>query len=111
MAQKILKQYPENLDKKTVYKMTKEEALKISDCEGQVLQVDGFVLYEDVNARGEEVTLLSIFSEGKVYATLSSTFIDKFMDIDENFREEGYSIEVDGGTSKNGRHYITCKLV
>lgn len=107
---KVLKQYPENLDKRSLYKMTKEDSLKIADVEGQELQVDAFVFYEDVNAKGEEVELLSIMSDNEIYSTISKTFIDKFMDIDEMFREEGYSIIVDGGTSKNGRHYLSCKL-
>lgn len=107
---KILKQFPENLDKRTSYKMTKEDAIKLSDCEGQELQVDAFVYYEDTNSKGEEVTLLSILSDGKTYATLSQTFIDKFLDIDEEFRDDGYSVIVESGQSKNGRRYITCKL-
>ena len=107
---KVLKQLPDNLDKKSIFRMTEEDALKLSDCEGQELQVDAYVLYEDVNAKGDEVTLLSIMSDNKVYATLSQTFIDKFIKIDEMFRDDGYSIIVEGGTSKNGRHYITCKL-
>lgn len=107
---KVLKQYPENMEKKKVYKMTREESLKLSDCEGQELQVDAYVFYEDLNAKGDNVTLLSILSGKEVYATVSKTFIDKFLEIDEMFREDGYSIIVDGGTSKNGRHYLTCKL-
>ena len=107
---KVLKQYPEVLDKKTVFKMTKEESLKLSDCEGQELQVDAFVFYEDTNAKGENVELLAIKSNDNVYATVSKTFIDKFLEIDEMFRDDGYSIIVDGGTSKSGRHYLTCKL-
>ena len=54
---KIIENYPETLDKKTAFKMTEEEAIKLTECEGQELQVDAYVLYEDVNAKGEEVTL------------------------------------------------------
>lgn len=108
---KIIENYPETLDKKTAFKMTEEEAIKLTECEGQELQVDAYVLYEDVNSKGEEVTLLSILSDNKVYATISNTFIDKFMKIANAFKEEGFSIEVVGGTSKAGRHYISCKVV
>ena len=47
---KILENYPEILDKKTAFKMTQEEAIKLADCEGQVLQIDAYVLYEDTNS-------------------------------------------------------------
>ena len=107
---KVLKQYPETLDKRNVYKMTKEDSYKLSDCEGQELQVDAFVFYEDTNSKGEQVEILSLLSGAQVYSTVSKTFIDKFLEIDEMFRDEGYSIIVDGGTSKAGRHYLTCKL-
>lgn len=108
---KILENYPEILDKKTAFKMTQEEAIKLADCEGQVLQIDAYVLYEDTNSKGDEITLLAVLSDNKIYGTLSNTFIDKFLKIANEFKEEGFSIEVVGGTSKAGRHYISCKLV
>lgn len=108
---KVIEKYPETLDKKTAFKMTEDEAIKISECEGQVLEVEAFVLYEDLNSKGEAVTLLSILSAGNVYGTASPTFIEKFNKIADEFKEEGFSIEVIGGTSKAGRHYINCKLV
>lgn len=106
----ILKQYPENLDKKTVFRMTEEDTLKMSDVEGQELKVDAFVLYEDLNRDGEEVELLSIMSGEEVYSTVSKTFIEKFKKIDAKFSADGYSILVEGGTSKAGRHYLSCKV-
>lgn len=106
----IIKKYPDELDKKTIFRMTKEDSIRLSDCEGQTLEVDAFVLYQDTNAKGDNMEVLAIMSSNQVYSTISQTFINNFMDIDETFRDDGYSIIVDGGTSKAGRHYLDCKL-
>lgn len=108
----ILKKMPQNLeeDKVTLYRLTKDICNKMKDCAGQRLSVEAYCLYEDVNTKGDQVTLLSIMSEGVVYTTSSQTFIDAFNDMIEVFEDDIPDIEVVEGTSKNNRSYITCRL-
>ena len=82
----------------------------MKDCAGQVLKVDAYCLYEDVNGKGDQVTLLSIMSDGEVFTTSSETFIDAFNGMIDVFGEEIPDIQVLEATSKNNRSYITCRL-
>lgn len=107
----IIRQFPLEMDKRTIYKLTQDEALKMSDCVGQQLEVEAFVIYDDVNAKGENVRLLSVLNEGKTYTTSSKTFIEKFEGMAELFAEDGFIFEVTSGLSKGGRTYYSCTLV
>ena len=53
----IITTYPETLDKRTTYKITHDQALKMSDNVGTTIQVDAFILYEEINSKGEEQTV------------------------------------------------------
>lgn len=104
-------QKSENLTKKQLYDMTTSPAVqKMSNAIGQILPVEGYALYEDVNKDGEVQSLLSILTEnGDAYATNSSTFISDFMTCVNIAGEELHSIEVMQGKSKAGRPFIMCR--
>lgn len=108
----ILKKMPQNLeeDKVTLYRLTKDISNKMKDCAGQELQIDAYCLYEDVNSKGDQVTLLSIMSDNEVFTTSSETFIDAFNGMIEVFGDDIPNIEVLEAVSKNNRSYITCRL-
>lgn len=112
---KIINQSNENLTKVQIFKCTLAPSIgKMSESEGEVFQVCGWVLYQDADRLdpSKTNTILSVFDEnGTVRATNSATFTQMFMDIAELMEEPGYRIVVVGGKSKNDRHFITCDLV
>ena len=46
--------------------------------------------------------------DGELFATISNTFREEFLDMVEWFGADLGSIKVIAGTSKAGRKYITC---
>lgn len=87
---------------------------KMSDHVGEVLEMKAWILYENTNKDGQDQKVLSIMEEsGLVSSTISPTFIKSFENILDFMKgsDEEWTIQVLGGTSKNGREYITCKLV
>lgn len=85
---------------------------KMKDAVSQRIEVAAFCVYEDVNSKGEDQTILSISTpENEVFATNSPTFIEDFFKMQEIFTEAGEdvkAIQVISGTSKAGREFITC---
>lgn len=88
---------------------------KLTTVKGAVLTLTSWVLYTDVNSKGDEVTLMAMTTDdGKAYCTNSATFCKDFgnaVDMYKQFGEEFTKIQVITGTSKNGREYIGCKVV
>ena len=81
----------------------------MSDADGQVLELDAWALYEDVNSKGEAQEVLSLLTkDGDVFATISETFKREFEKMADHFKERLVKIKVISGTAKNGRTYITC---
>lgn len=85
---------------------------KMKNAVGQRLEVDYWCIYEDTDRDGKPQTILSIKTDdGDVYATISATFIQEFIRMQEVFREAGETvkaIEVIASKSKAGRDFITC---
>ena len=109
----IIKTKSSELTKIEMYKMTHSPAIrKMKDVVGSNIDVIKFLMYKDMNARNEEVEILSIMdNDGTVYATNSASFKKEFELIEEIMDGEPFSIEVISGTSKAGRTFITCALV
>lgn len=88
---------------------------KLTAVKGDTLTLASWVLYTDVNSKGEEVTLLAMITDGgKAYCTNSATFCKYFgnaVEMYKQFGEEFTVVQVVTGTSKNGREYIACKVV
>ena len=102
---------------KDLYDLTKPPAIKkMSSNEGETLSIDCAVIYEDMKMNGEIQKILSIRCKesGEIFATNSPTFIHDFEDARDmmaEFKEEIHTIRVEGGTSRNGRHFISCVYV
>lgn len=98
-------------DKKILYKLTRDRNRKPMKKAPEILNVQEFAIYEDVNkASGEAVQLATILAnDGAMYTTNSPTFIDDFAAIVEAFPDVE-RIEVKCMTSKKNREFITCGL-
>lgn len=109
----IIKHSDKEFNKIDIYKMTKGETVSVRDAAGIEIKVDKYLLYEDVNTRGETVEILSILADDRtVYSTVSETFKTRFFEIVEIFGEdlEQVPILITEGTSKNGRQYASCTV-
>ena len=101
-----------NMDKKAMFNMTEGgTSNKVSDAIGEVLHIDSWVMYETEDSKGQPVTALSILEkDGLIYATISETFIKKFVKILDYMEGEDFDVKVIGGTSKNERQFVDCEI-
>jgi hypothetical protein len=102
-----------DLTKREIYKLTKGPSTSVQDAVGMEIKVDCWLLYSDVNAKGEEVEILAILADdGSVYSTISGTFKRTFEEILEIFEDEELpEILIQEGTSKNNRSFAFCTIV
>lgn len=108
----ILEQSRE-LTKVELYLMTKNPAcISVSNvADSTVINVSAFLVYEDINSKGETVELLSILTpDNKVYACQSATFKKSFKDIADIADGDEFAVVKVSGTTKAGRPYINCVL-
>lgn len=99
-----------------MYALTRSpERSKLSDVSGAVLELDKWLVYSEPNFKGEEVTLVSLTTkDGNAYTSNSAAFIRDFTSAIAMFAEFGaefHTIQVTGSRSKNGRNFITCKVI
>ena len=85
---------------------------KLTDAElDKLYPVDAFVEYEDVNNRGEVVTILSILSGDTILVAQSGTFRESFNHIVDIVGENRhFTIAVITDVSKAGRRFMDCDL-
>ena len=114
---KIMESYPENLTMKQAYSLTRNpDSRPMKTLEGATFNIEAYALYEDVNAKGDDQEVLAVLtSEGDTFSTISATFkrdFDAIVDTAIMYGADlsGIDIEVIGGESKQGRHYIGCKM-
>lgn len=106
----------DELDKKTMYKLTHADGVNVKDCEnGDVVKVYKFALYDetkpDKNGNEKTDTVLSILDENMVkYHTISPYFIDSFMEILEIFGEDLPGIAICKKVSKGGRTFVSATI-
>lgn len=106
----------ENLTAADIFALTKgDDVKKMRDAEGETLEVKKFVIYDDVDVKGERMTVLAIeTASGVRYATNSKTFVRNFTDILEIHKAAGEAMPtkfiVGSGTSNHGRKYLTCAV-
>ena len=98
------------------YNLTRSpETEKMSDHVGEELTIDAYMVREEERAdTGEAVTISSIMSKGKVYATNSATFCREFIGIlqmAQNAGEKVNTIRISEGKSNKGRTFITCVYI
>lgn len=102
----------EQLDKKTIYKMTKgQDRHALSTLKGEEFTPDAYLFYSYKNNAGEMVDALSLLINGEVYTTSSEPVINSFNDIVDAFENEDVMITMIGRTSKSGREYNVLDVV
>ena len=109
----VIKKFPEDMDARTAYKLMKSpEGKKMLEAEGSVLQVQSWILYNSPDKdTGEIKEVLAIETpDNEIFATISNTFKEEFMDMVNYFGSDLGAIKVITGTSKAGRTYITCSI-
>lgn len=113
----IIKSYPENLTLKQAYSLTRNpDSRSMKTLEGATFNIDAYALYEDVNAKGDKQEVLAVLtSEGDTFSTISETFkrdFEAIVDMVNQYEADlaTVDIEVIGGETKSGRHYIDCKM-
>ncbi len=109
----IIKRSREDLTKADLYKMVTDKTIKkMSTVTGQNLDIEDYVIYEEVNnSTGEIMRILSVKTKTGAYATNSPTFIESFEKIIECFGSDFKTIGVLEDTSRAGRKYIQCTYI
>lgn len=102
-----------DLTPKDIYLLTMSpKTAKMKDHKDERLELDAWLIYEDVNKTGELQTILAIKTpEGETFATNSPTFLDDFEKMIDMFTSMGATVPavtIISGTSKAGREFITC---
>lgn len=100
-------------NKVEVYKMTQDQcAVSVKYVpDGTILPVSGYLLYEDVDHRGDTHELLSVLGEdGEVWTCQSATFKRSFTQMADLFEDEPFSIKKLSGVSKANKDYVDCCL-
>lgn len=79
--------------------------------DGQSIEVDGFIIFNDVKDNGDVQEIVSIITPSKkVYSGQSATFRQSLKDINDVMEGEKFSIIKISGKTKAGRDYINCTL-
>lgn len=115
---KVIKSNVENIESEVVllYALTcgKKNTVSVSKLEDEELDaeypVDVYLLYEDLNNKGETVTLLSIMSGERVLTAQSATFQRSFFEILDLVGNRPFSIRVTDGKTKSDRRFMDCEL-
>lgn len=106
----------EGLTSADLYALTKGNDVRgMADAKGETLDILKFVLYSDVDVKGNPMVVLAVETvDGAKYATNSKTFVRNFTDILSIF-EAGNDTPptrfvVGSGKSKSNREYLTCDI-
>lgn len=113
MAPTIIKKSGE-LDKRTIYRMTMgQNNTSVKDlADGDFMNVAAFVIFSDVDSKGETRELISVMGKDDViWTAASSTFRREFEKIWDVFEGEEFGIKKISGTAKNGRDFVSCTLL
>lgn len=108
---------------KEIYRMTEDRSVvSVKDvADHTILNVNGFLTFEDTNANGETSEILAIMGADEngditVWACQSATFKRSFMNIVEINAESGIDIELEplaieklSGKTKADRDYVDCR--
>lgn len=98
-------------DKRTLYKLCKARGNNVKDLEANSEHpVDAYLLYTDVNSKGDEQTVLTIMSGDLKMQTISKTFISSFLEVAELMGSDEYSIKIIKDITKAGREFVSCEL-
>ena len=95
------------------YLMTLDPAItSVKDlADGTVINVAGYMIFEDTKDNGETVEVMSIIdNDMKCYACQSATFKRAVQDIHNIMGDKPFSVNKISGKTKAGRDYINCTL-
>lgn len=98
------------------YAAMRNAAANVKDLdEDTIIEIDGWIKYEDVDTKtGEMKVLLTIRDKGgKLFGTISQTFQTSFFEAWKFFSDQGERVErvkVVHGMSKGGRAYVDCEI-
>lgn len=102
-----------DMNAREVFKMTQGGADKLSNHIGEVITITDAIVYEDVNTKGEDVTILVVkTADGDILASSSVTVRRKFNAMCVSFGD-AFPIEdvkIVNGTSKAGRTFCDIEL-
>lgn len=109
---KIIKQSRPFTDIEKYLLTMNPEIISVKDLEDEfVIQVKGFLIFEDRKDEDDVSTIMSILGEGcKAYATQSKTFMNSLLAIHDIMQDKPYGIKKISGTTKAGRPYVNCIL-
>lgn len=109
----VINKFPETMDNRTAYKLMKSpEVKKMSEAEGSILEIESWIHYNSPDREtGEVKEVIAVATpDGELFATISNTFREEFLDMVNYFGSDLDAIKVIAGTSKAGRKYITCSI-
>lgn len=81
--------------------------------EGTKIEVDGYLMFDDVKENGDTSEIMSIITtDKKVYSTKSATFKRSLKDIAtiKNINGKPFTIVKINGETKGGRPFVNCIL-
>lgn len=86
------------------------QSTNLKDCAGQTIIVSAMVKYEDVNSKGDNVTIMAFLTDNDEVITTSSGTVmrsfERMVDgLEINLTKENVPIKIIEGVSKNGRTY------
>lgn len=108
---------------KEIYRMTEDRSVvSVKDvADHTILNVNGFLMFEDTNANGDTSEILAIMGADEngeiiVWACQSATFKRSFMNIVDINAKSGIDIELEpiaieklSGKTKADRDYVDCR--
>lgn len=102
-----------DLTKVETYQITRAPNIgKMSEIpQDLVLTTLKWCVFNDINAKGEEHTILSIMTNDGIFATNSATFIREFEIIVDIMENKPFNFMVYRGLAKSGREFISAMLV
>ncbi len=100
----------------TLYNMLHGSSrLPLKQFDGDVMQLDNYIVYSDVTQEGEVMTCVTMREpDGTTWTTNGPTFVRDFMTIVEaceSCGEQLTGIRVVDGKSKKGRTFRTCEML
>ena len=101
-----------NIDRKTLYVMTTGNGTKrLSDCVGQKIEIDCYVIYDRENQDGTIAHVLSIKTkDGDIVGTNSRSFVEGFENAVDVLGSDFTAFSVGQHRSKTGHNYLTCDV-
>lgn len=112
----ILKKKNSNDKASTLYNMMHGTSrLPLKQFDGDIMDVENYLVYEDTTAEGEPITCVSLREpDGTTWTTNGNTFVRDFLSIVTACEDCGETldrIKIVNGTSKKGRTFRTCEMV